>query len=159
MAGMECRDVQALIESIAAGEATPDPEVEAHLRACGRCASSLALASQIDRLLEDVPVAPPSFVPAVMRRVRNERWRAERYLDIGFNLVVGTSLAIVAAGIWLLLHLTGLEAVASNTAELMAAASADVLRRITPALPLYGMAASVLAMAIGVWWWVERDTV
>ncbi len=157
-AGMECREVQELLDAIAGDEVTPDAAVSAHLGQCARCAASLALARRIDRLLAQGPAAPAGFVPAVMRRVRHERWRSEQFLDIGFNLAIGFALITVVSGIWLLLHLTGLEVVTSNTAELMAGASADALRRITPVLPLYGAAAGVLVMALGVWWWVERDT-
>ena len=31
------------------------------------------------------------------------------------------------------------------------------VRRIAPELPLYAAATAVLAAAIGVWWWAERD--
>ncbi len=156
---MQCREVDELIEAIAAAEIQPDEEIAAHLRECPRCNASLALARRIDGLLMTMPAAPPTFVPAVMRRVRNERWRSEQFFDLGFNLAIAAALAIVAGSIWLLLHLTGLEAVASNTAEVMTRASADAVQRITPVLPLYAGAASVLAAAIGVWWWVERDTI
>ncbi len=156
---MECRQVEELIDAVAAGEVTPEEATAAHLRDCPRCAASLALARRIELVLVQSPLAPAGFVPAVMRRVRHERWRSEQYLDIGFNLAIGLALLIVAGGIWLLLHVTGLEVVASNTAELMAGASAEVIGRMKPVLPLYGAAAGVLAMALGVWWWVERDTV
>jgi anti-sigma factor RsiW len=139
---------------------TPSAEVTAHLAACSRCATELTVARRIERLLATSPAAeaPASFVPSVLRRVRRERWRAEQYLDLGFNLVIAVCLALVAGGVWLLLHLTGLAAVTEGTAELLASASRDLIRGVEPMLPIYTAAAGLVAMAIGVWWWAERGT-
>ena len=40
--------------------------------------------------------------------------------------------------------------------DLFGTAVATLARRIVPSLPLYGGAAALLAMALGIWWWAEK---
>ena len=52
---------------------------------------------------------------------------------------------------------TGLAAVSSDAVDLFGAGFATVARRVAPSVPLYAGATALLAMALGIWWWAERD--
>jgi hypothetical protein len=92
-----------------------------------------------------------------MGRLRRDRWRREQFLDAGFNLAIGLVLCGVLVAAWLLLYRSGLTGVGQQAVDLLNAAIVNVARRVAPSLPLYGGAAALLAGALGVWWWAERD--
>ena len=56
-----------------------------------------------------------------------------------------------------LLNRTGLTAVSSDAVDLFGTGLVTLVRRVAPSLPLYGGAAALLASALAVWWWAERD--
>jgi anti-sigma factor RsiW len=153
-----CEDVQELVEVIAAEELAPTPNVVSHLASCPRCDAEVLAARRLERLLASrvTPQAPAHFAASVLRRARQERWRSEQFFDVGFNVTIAASLALVVGGVWLLLHASGLEALAAGTLGLGADALAELLRRVQPALPAYGAATTLVAAAVAVWWWVER---
>jgi anti-sigma factor RsiW len=155
---MRCEDLRNLIEPIVAGDVVPTDDAAAHVASCAACAADLALARRIDRLLasREFPAAPASFAAAVMRRVRQERWRAEQYLDLGFNAAIIVSVALVIGGIWLALNLTGLAAVTSGTVAVFSTGLHELLQRAAPRLPIYVGAAMLMLTAFAVWWWAER---
>jgi anti-sigma factor RsiW len=155
---MQCGELQDLIEPLAAGDIVPADEVARHLEGCVSCAASLALARRIDRTLAslETPAAPPSFAASVIRRVRRQRWRSERYLDFGFNAAVVISVGLVIGGIWLALNLTGLSAVTAGTVTVFSSGLHDLLQRVAPRLPIYIGAVMLMLSAFAVWWWAEH---
>jgi hypothetical protein len=58
----------------------------------------------------------------------------------------------------MLLHRTGLAAVSNDAVNLFGSGFATFAQRVAPSLPRYGAAVVLLAMALGIWWWAERDT-
>jgi anti-sigma factor RsiW len=155
---MRCEDVQNLIEGLAEGEITPNADVTAHLQACTRCSTSLSCARQIDHALEALPVAspPPAFTASVVRCTRSVRWESEQRLDWWFNTVMAICLAIIAAGIWGLMHVTGLTAVTLGTADFVGRSLPALYERVKPQLTLYLTAAALVFAALGIWRWLER---
>lgn len=157
---MSCEDVQGLIDQIAAGEIAPAPEVAAHLDGCDNCARELAWARRLERLLSlrEEPRASSRFAAAVLARVRQDRWRSEQYLDIGFNVAIAFSIVLVVGGLWLLAHATGLGAIGAEQSRLFVVALASLIRQAVPMLPIYSAAAILATTAFGFWWWTERSS-
>jgi anti-sigma factor RsiW len=155
---MTCDDVLDTIELIAAGEPA-DAATRAHLASCASCASALAAARRLEALLRQRPaLAPPArFTARTMERIRRARWRNEQMIDWGFNAVLVATALAVAMGIWIVASHTGLAIVGSDARELLAAGMRSVAARVTPSLPVYALATAVLATALGIWWWAERD--
>ena len=156
---MFCDEALDAIEAIAGEELTPDGRVAAHLASCPNCAAALVSARALEQMLRRraVPTAPPQFTSRTMARVRRARWRNDQFLDAGFNVAVGLVVLTVVAGVWLLLNRSGLVAVSNEAVDLMGSGLVTFFRRVTPSLPLYAGATAVLATALGIWWWEERD--
>ncbi len=156
---MDCRDLDALIEEVAAGDLMLDPAAGAHLTACERCRAMLELARRIHQELPRLAAteAPASFTASVLGRVRRARWRGEQLLDWGFNIAVAGGVTLAMLGVYLLINLSGLTAVTSDTSALMAVGLALVVSRVSAALPTYLAAAALLATALAAWWWAERQ--
>jgi len=102
------------------------------------------------------PAAPPAFTSGVMARVRQERWRSERYWDIGFNIAVAGGLLLVVAGVLGLLYLSGLSALARDAVLLFGEAVTSAADQVAPRLPAYMGALLLTTSALGVWWFVEN---
>jgi predicted anti-sigma-YlaC factor YlaD len=156
---MFCDEALDAIEAIAADELMPDGRVAAHLVSCPHCAAALVSARSLERMLQRrvVPAAPSQFTSRTMARVRRARWRNDQFLDVGFNVAIGLLVLIVVGGVWLLLNRSGLVAVSNDAVHLFSTGLVTFARRIAPSLPLYAGAAAVLATALGIWWWAERD--
>jgi anti-sigma factor RsiW len=156
---MFCDEALEAVEAIAAGELTPDGRVAEHFASCPHCAAALESARQLDGMLRrrPVPRAPADFTARTMSRVRRARWRTDQLLDAGFNVTIALVIVAIVAGIWLLLHRTGLTAVGNDAVELFGTGLVTFMRRVTPSLPLYAGATALLATALAVWWWAERD--
>ena len=154
-----CEEILDAIEAIAAGDAEPAPAVAGHLASCGNCRAALAQAREIERLLQArvAPAAPPQFTARVLARVRRDLWRRDQLLDAGFNTAVLVLVISVVVAIWLALNQTGIVTFSRDTFDLTEMAIASVVRRIAPELPLYAAATALIAAAVGVWSWVERD--
>jgi anti-sigma factor RsiW len=157
---MFCDQVVELVEPIAAGDLTPDPAVAAHLASCAQCAAVLAEARRLDELLRSrpAPAPPPQFTTRTLARIRRDRWRREQFLDLGFNLAIGVIVLGVVMAVWMLMDRSGLSAVTRDIVTLFGAEAMEAARRIAPALPLYAGAVALIATALAVWWWTERDT-
>ena len=54
---------------------------------------------------------------------------------------------------------SGIVTVSNDAVALIEMVIVAVVGRLAPQLPLYAAAAALLAGTVGVWWWVERDTV
>ncbi len=154
-----CDEVLDVIEAVAAGDLAPDARIEAHLASCASCAATLQSAKSLEQLLRgrQVPRPPAQFTSRVLTRVRRARWRNEQFVDAGFNVAVAAIVVAVIAGVWLILNRTGLVAVSDDAINLMGSGAMTLIRRITPSLPLYLGASALVASALGLWWWAERD--
>ena len=113
----------------------------------------------IERWLRErpAPAAPPGFTPHVMSRVRQERWRVERYWDLGFNVAVAGGLLLVTGGILGLIYMSGLVVVGRDATLLFANAITTVAEQLMPLLPSYVAALALTASALGLWWYVENE--
>ena len=156
---MTCADVAPLVEAIAEGELVANPAVQAHLAECTECRSAMDRAARLERLLKTRPVSrpPAEFTSRVLGRIRRDRWRREQAIDISFNLAIAVLGAAIAGGAVFLLYAMGLAAVASSVVDLFAAAAAELVGRATPFFPVYGATTALVASALAIWWWAERD--
>jgi hypothetical protein len=103
------------------------------------------------------PRAPAQFTSRTLARVRRARWRSEQFLDVGFNIAVIVIVAAAFGGVWMVLHRSGLTAVGSDAVDLFGTGIVAIARRVAPSLPVYAGALALLATALGLWWWAERD--
>jgi hypothetical protein len=102
------------------------------------------------------PAAPPGFTAAVMARVRQERWRSERYWDLGFNIAVVVGLLFIAVGVVGLVYLSGLSVVGEDAVLLMVQGITAATDQLAPVLPAYLGAFVLTGTALGLWWMVEQ---
>ena len=156
---MFCDEALDAVEAIAAGDLTADGRVAAHLASCPNCAAALVSARSLEQMLQrrGVPAAPPQFTSRTMARVRRARWRNDQLLDVGFNVTLGLVVLVAVGGIWMLLNRSGLAAVSNDAVDLFGTGLVTFARRVAPSLPLYAGATAVLATALAIWWWAERD--
>ena len=156
---MFCDEALETVEAVAAGDMTPEGRIATHLATCPDCAAALERARKLERLLHarPVPQPPAHFTARTLTRVRRARWRSEQLLDVGFNVAIAAVVLAVAGGIWMLLNRSGLNAVSGDVVDLFGSGFVAFVRRVAPSLPLYAAAAALLASALGLWWWAERD--
>jgi anti-sigma factor RsiW len=156
---MFCDEALDTVEAIAAGDLTADGRVAAHLASCPNCALALEDARQLEASLRRraAPAAPAEFTSRTLARIRRARWRSDQFLDVGFNVAIGLVVVSVLAGVWMLLHRTGLVSVSGDAVNVFGSGFVALARRVAPALPLYVGAAALLVSALGIWWWAERD--
>ena len=160
---MYCDEALDAVEAVAAGEVTPDGRLADHYATCPNCAAALGDARALDRMLQSRPVPKPSaqFTARAMTRVRRARWRSDQVLDASFNVAIAAVVITIVAGIWTLVRrsgMTAVSAVSSDAVDVMTSGLVTLVHRIGPSLPLYGAATALLATALAVWWWAERDT-
>lgn len=155
---LTCSGVLDLVEPIAAGDHAVDAALRAHFETCPRCAAALASARRVESLLaaRPAPVAPARFTPAVMARIRRERWRTEQHVDRIFNLAIAAAVMLVVGGIAALFNINGLLGAAAAAWELMSAATKEGVTAAAPSLRTYVAAAAFMASALAMWWWAER---
>lgn len=152
-----CDDLEPRIDAIADGAIEMSAEDAAHVASCAGCAARLERARAIDALLQmrDVAVPPAGFTVAVMQRVGQERWKAERAIDLGFNLaMVAGVLVILSAGAGLAWSL-GFLTVTIDLAAIRDVIGAETTGRVLSQVQTVAMSAVLLTMALGVWWWAE----
>jgi anti-sigma factor RsiW len=156
---MTCEGVLNVVELIAAGELKPDGPTAAHLTTCASCASALEAARRIDALLRQRPVAtpPPQFTARTMARIRRARWRNEQMIDWTFNAALVLVALTIALGIWLVASRSGFTFVGNDAVQLFGAGMRTFIQRVAPSVPIYALATFMLATALGIWWWAERD--
>ena len=154
---MTCDIADVLIEAVVAGELPRDGEFEAHLSGCPRCRRALALAHQVDAMLraETQPALRPELVETIRARIRREYWRVEQAFDLAFNVVVSLAIVGVVAAVYVVAA-AGVGGLGANTLAQVAGAMALVAERARPLVPVYSVAAGLLAMTVGVWWWAEH---
>jgi len=156
---MYCDEALDAVEAVASGELVLDGRLSEHYGSCPHCAAALASARTLESLLQQraVPSAPAHFTARTMTRVRGARWRSEQFLDIGFNIAMVIIVLAVIAGAWMVLNRSGMTAVSNEAFDLVSRGLVLVAERIGPSLPLYLGATAILATALGIWWWAERD--
>jgi predicted anti-sigma-YlaC factor YlaD len=166
---MFCDQILESVEAIAAGDLAEDAAVTAHLASCAGCRAALADAREVERLLRGrrAPAAPPQFTSRVLTRIRRERWRREQVFDTGFNASLALIGVAILGGAWFLLDWSGLLGVPLSVAaglgvvdsaiETATRGAITVARSAAPSVPLYAAAVGLLAGALGLWWWAERD--
>lgn len=156
---MFCDEALNSVEAIAAGELTPEGRLADHFASCANCAAALASARRVEAMLREraAPPAPAQFTTRTLGRVRRARWRSDQVVDAWFNAAVALIVLGVVAVVWMLLHRSGLTAVSGDAVDLIGAGAVLLARRIAPSLPIYGAATALVATALGIWWWTERD--
>ena len=161
MSGKFCDQVVELLEPIAAGDLTPDEGVSHHLASCVHCAEALAAADRVDRLLRARAVPEPSsqFTTRTLARIRRDRWRREQFLDAGFNVAIATVIAGVVLAVWMIIDRSGLSAISRDIVNLFSEEFMTVARQMAPSATLYAGATALIATALAIWWWAERDAV
>ena len=154
---MRCEHLEPLIEAIADGSLAPDAGTAAHLASCPVCAARLAEAQAIENLLRtrEVAVPPASFTAAVMARVGHERWKTERAVDLGFNLLMAAGVMVIVAGAAGLAWSLGFLNLTIDLEAIWRAIGSDVTGRVVSQVQTFVMAAALLTMALVLWWWAE----
>ena len=157
---MFCDEALDAVEAIAAGELTPDGRVAEHLATCPNCAAALVSARALEQhaAAASVPSPPPQFTTRTLARVRRARWRNDQFLDVGFNVAIGAVVLALVGGVWMLLNRSGpdrgQQRRGGSVRHRPGRRSRSACR---PSLPLYAGATALLATALGIWWWAERD--
>ena len=156
---MFCDQIVELLEPLAAGDLAPDEGVERHLASCVRCAEALAAARRVDQLLRTRAIATPpaQFTARTLARIRRDRWRREQFFDAGFNVATAAVLTGVVLGVWMIIDRSGLSAVSRDLIDLFSEEVITVARQMAPSLSLYAGATALIATALAIWWWAERD--
>lgn len=167
---MFCDQLLELVEAIAAGDLAEDVAVTAHLESCAGCRAALAHAREVDRLLRArrAPAAPAQFTAQALTRIRRQRWQSEQTVDAVFNATLVLIGIGIVAGVWALAAWTGLVSGswsvaggldAIDTATTFVSTSVSTFaQQAARSLPLYAAAVGLLASALALWWWAERDT-
>ena len=154
---MRCDDLENLIEAIADDSLPLPAEDAAHVASCALCTARIERARSIESLLSvrEVAPLPAAFTQAVMARVIQERWKAERAIDLGFNLAIAAGiLVIVTAGAGLAWSL-GMLSVTIDLDAIVRALDAGATGRLLSQVQTVAMSAVLLTMALFLWWWAE----
>jgi hypothetical protein len=156
---MFCDEALDAVERIAAGDLIADGRIGEHLNTCPDCAAALESAKRVESLLRHraVPRVSPQFTTSTLGKVRRARWRNDQWLDAGFNLGIVAIVVAMGSALWMFLNRSGLAAVSNDAVSLFGTGLTTFAGRVAPALPLYGAAAALLATALGIWWWAERE--
>lgn len=156
---MRCEDLDPVIEGVADDTLDPGVDVRAHLTSCSLCKRRLQAARAIHELLStrEAPVPPPGFTARVIARVQRQRWQAERAIDIGFNVAVAAGILLILGGGLGLAWSMGFLSLDVDLGVLLEAGAAEWTGRLEPQIQTIAMAAVLLTMALGLWWWAETD--
>ena len=157
---MFCDEALDSVEAIAAGELRAEGRLSDHYATCPNCAAALRGAREVEQLLQQRPAPRPSaqFTTRTMARVRRARWRSDQMLDMGFNVGIAIVVLATIVGVWMLLNRSGLVAVSNDALGVFSRGLTTFAQRIAPSLSLYAGATALLATALVIWWWAERDT-
>jgi len=156
---MFCDEALDAVERIAAGDLIAEGRIADHLGSCPNCSATLESARRVERLLRqrDVPSVSPQFTSNTLGRVRRARWRNDQWLDAGFNLAIAAIVVAILATVWMVVNRSGLASVSNDAMALFASGLLTFAGRIAPSLPIYAGAAALVATALGIWWWAERE--
>lgn len=156
---MFCDEALDAVEAVAAGDTVPDGRLAEHYATCPDCSAALAGARALERLLAQRPAPrpPAQFTARTLARVRGARWRSDQFLDAGFNVAVVVIVLSVVAGGWMVLDRSGLAVVSNDAVNVFVGGLLTLAQHLAPSLPLYAGATALIATALGIWWWAERD--
>lgn len=118
----------------------------------------------VDDLIEralaarDVPAPSPGFTAAVMARVIRENWKAERVIDIGFNVAIAAGVIFILAGGAGLAWSLGFLTIAIDVDLLLDVTRARIGSSVVSQVQTIATAALILTIALGLWWWAETDS-
>jgi hypothetical protein len=157
---VRCDDLEPLIEGIADGSLPMSADDEAHVASCALCSHRIERARSIEGLLamRDVEQPPAAFAHTVMARVVEERWRAERAIDLGFNLAIAAGILVIAAAGAGLLWSLGMLSVTIDVDAIVRALDTSGTGRLLSQVQTIAMSAVLLTMALVLWWWAEAAT-
>ncbi|HJU42568.1 MAG TPA: hypothetical protein VJ691_07120 [Vicinamibacterales bacterium] len=157
---MRCRDLEPFIEAIADGSYEPSAEERAHVASCAVCSARFERARRIEQWLaaRDVPQPPPTFTASVMARIGQEKWQAERVVDIGFNLAIAAGVLVIAMGALGLAWSLGFFTITVDAATLVSGAFSRIEGRVISEVQTVLISAVLLTMALVFWWWAEAAT-
>lgn len=157
---VQCEELELTLEAIADGTRHATAAERDHLAGCDRCRARLELARSIESVLvtREIAIPPPAFTADVMARVGTELWQVERMVDIGFNLAlaIGT-LVVVASGAGLAWSL-GFFTITIDPDAIDLAVRSLFTPRLGTQVQTAAIAAMLLVMTLGLWWWVESDS-
>jgi predicted anti-sigma-YlaC factor YlaD len=157
-----CEDLVEIVDAMAAGDSSVvlDEEARRHFSECVACRAAVERARQIDRALAQLtePAAPADLADRVLARVEGERWRAERYVDLGFNVALAAGLVLTLGGVWMLVNLSGLAAAMSDLSIMFGRGLGLVAERASAAAPTVAGAVGFLTTALLVWWWADQQS-
>jgi predicted anti-sigma-YlaC factor YlaD len=164
---MFCDQLLDSVEAIAAGDVAEDAAIAAHVASCAGCRAALADAREVERLLRGrrAPGAPPQFTSRVLTRIRRERWRREQVFDTAFNAFLALIVVAIVGGAWVLVSrllgvpfsVAGMLSFIGSAIDASGTSIAATMQDIAPSVPLYAAAVGLLAGALALWWWAERD--
>ena len=154
---MRCHDLEPLIEAIADGSHEPSAEDRAHVASCPICSARFEQARRIEQWLSAREVAQPpvTFTAAVMARIGQDQWQAERAIDIGFNLAIGAGVLVILMGAAGLAWSLGFFTITIDVGALVNAAFSRVEGRVMSEAQTVLISAVLLTMALVFWWWAE----
>ena len=152
-----CDDLEPLIEAIVDGSHELSAEDAAHVASCATCAPRIERARSIEGLLSmrELAQPPTAFTVAVMARVSQERWKAERAIDLGFNLAIAAGILVIVAGGAGLAWSLGFLSVTIDLGALWEAIGTEAAGRMLSQVQTVAMSAVLLTMALVLWWWAE----
>jgi hypothetical protein len=155
---MPCEDID--VEAIADGTTAATAEQLDHLRSCRACQRSLELARSIESALamQDAPLPPPAFTAAVMGRIGAARWQTERLVDFSFNVALVLGLMVIVASAAGLAWSIGVFTINVDQETIAVALDRLVGGRLFSQVQTTALAAVLLAMTLGLWWWAESDS-
>ena len=63
----------------------------------------------------------------------------------------------VVLAVWMIIDRSGLSAISRDLLDLFGTEIVTVARQMAPTVSLYASATVLLATALAIWWWAERD--
>jgi hypothetical protein len=157
---VQCDDLEPLIEAIADGSHEPSPGDRAHMSSCPICSARFEQARRIEQWLaaREMPQPPVTFTAAVISRIGQEKWQAERVIDLGFNLAVAAGVLIILTGGAGVAWSLGFFTITVDAAALLNAAFNQVEGQVISDVQTVLIAVALLTMALVFWWWAEAAT-
>ncbi len=154
---MRCDELEPLIEAIADGSHEPSPDDRVHMTSCAVCSARFEHAQRVEQWLaaREVPQPPATFTASVMSRIGQEKWQAERAVDLGFNLAVAAGVLVIFLGGFGLAWSLGFFTITVDVTALWEAAFSQVEGRVISEVQTVVIGAVLLTMALGFWWWAE----
>lgn len=122
------------------------------------------MSNDVDDLIEralaarEVPAPSPGFTAAVMARVIRENWKAERVIDLGFNLAIAAGVIFILAGGAGLAWSLGFLTITIDLDLLLDFTRARIGSSVVSQVQTIATAAIILTIALGLWWWAETDS-